>query len=199
MPRSEAERLLTENRAWLEKKMRWARSIEVEATALGLSSPGLVWISGLPMPAPALPASSAPGTALERWYRRQARTVLTADTERLWTELHRRRLVNRRFGRISIRDQSSRWGSCSAQGNLSYSWRLLMMPAEVREYVVLHELCHLAVLNHSPKFWALLNSANPDWNRAVTWLRRYGPLIVLHSPLPGPAPGQLPPPLPGPQ
>ena len=66
-----------------------------------------------------------------------------------------------RPGRIGIRDPRTRWGSCSARGNLSFSWRLVIAPAEVLEYVVVHELCHLRELNHSKRFYRLLDEARP--------------------------------------
>ena len=83
------------------------------------------------------------------------------------------------YGRIAIRDQRTRWGSCSTRGTLSFNWRLVLAPAAVLEYVVVHELCHLREPNHSPRFWALLQSRVPAWRAHAAWLRRYGPTLVL--------------------
>ena len=73
--------------------------------------------------------------------------------------------------RISIRNQRWRWGSCSRQGHICLNWRLVDMPADVRDYVLIHELMHLRRMDHSPKFWALVAAACPDYQRARRWLR----------------------------
>jgi predicted metal-dependent hydrolase len=80
-----------------------------------------------------------------------------------------------RFGlavtRITIRNQRWRWGSCSPQGHICLNWRLVAMPPEVRDYVLIHELMHLRRMDHSPKFWALVAGACPDYQRARRWLK----------------------------
>jgi predicted metal-dependent hydrolase len=83
-----------------------------------------------------------------------------------------------RFGvaikRISVRDQSSRWGSCSTTGVLSYSWRLILAPPFVLDYLAVHEVAHLIEMNHSPRFWRLVNGVCSDANRAKAWLDIHG-------------------------
>jgi predicted metal-dependent hydrolase len=76
--------------------------------------------------------------------------------------------------RISVRDQSSRWGSCSTTGVLSYSWRLILAPPFVLNYLAIHEVAHLVEMNHSPRFWRLVNRTCPDAERAKTWLDAHG-------------------------
>ena len=76
--------------------------------------------------------------------------------------------------RISVRDQSSRWGSCSSTGVLSFSWRLILAPPFVLDYLAAHEVAHLVELNHSPRFWRLLKRLNPDTERAKAWLDTHG-------------------------
>jgi predicted metal-dependent hydrolase len=78
------------------------------------------------------------------------------------------------IARISVRDQSSRWGSCSSTGVLSFSWRLILAPQFVLEYLAAHEVTHLVELNHSPRFWRLLKRLNPDTERAKAWLDTHG-------------------------
>lgn len=106
--------------------------------------------------------------ALEAWYRRQARGVFA---ERL-------AVCNARYGftygRVTIKEQKSRWGSCSRKGNLNFNWRLLLAPPPVLDYVVIHELCHLKELNHSPRFWRLVAQTCPDYATHRAWLRRHG-------------------------
>ena len=76
--------------------------------------------------------------------------------------------------RISIRDQSSRWGSCSNTGVLSFSWRLILAPPYVLDYLAAHEVAHLVELNHSPRFWRLVERIYPDFERAKVWLEVHG-------------------------
>jgi hypothetical protein len=82
--------------------------------------------------------------------------------------------VGREAGRITLRDTRSRWGSCSSTGALSFSWRLIMAPPEVLDYVAAHEAAHLAEMNHGPRFWALVERLRPDWRDSRAWLRRHG-------------------------
>jgi predicted metal-dependent hydrolase len=76
--------------------------------------------------------------------------------------------------RVSVRDQSSRWGSCSSTGRLSYSWRLIMAPPFVLEYLAAHEVAHLKEMNHSPRFWRLVHEIHPEAARAKAWLDAHG-------------------------
>lgn len=73
--------------------------------------------------------------------------------------------------RVSVRNQRWRWGSCSRSGRICLNWRLVTMPAWVRDYVLIHELMHLKRMDHSPKFWRLVEAACPNWREARTWLR----------------------------
>jgi predicted metal-dependent hydrolase len=111
--------------------------------------------------------------AIERWYRRQARAEiaprLDAATARAGTS----------YTGLTIRGQKTRWASCSTTGHMSFNWRLLLAPEAVLDYVVEHEVCHLERMDHSPRFWALLESRVPDWREHARWLRRYGPTLVL--------------------
>ncbi len=86
--------------------------------------------------------------------------------------------LRRIHGRITLRDPRSRWGSCTAAGDLMYSWRLVMAPAEVLDYVAAHEVAHLVEMNHSPAFWAVVARLVPDHARHRAWLRREG--ATLH-------------------
>ena len=79
-----------------------------------------------------------------------------------------------RIKRVSIRDQSSRWGSCSTTGVLSYSWRLILAPAFVLDYLAAHEVAHLIEMNHSRRFWRLVERVCPNVTRAKTWLDAHG-------------------------
>jgi predicted metal-dependent hydrolase len=84
--------------------------------------------------------------------------------------------------RIQIRDQRTRWGSCSANGNLSFNWRLVLAPFEVLDYVVVHEVCHLREANHSRRFWRLVESRRPEWRTQKAWLDEHGPELLAFRP-----------------
>ncbi len=85
-------------------------------------------------------------------------------------------------GKITVRTQRSRWGSCSAQGNLSFNALLLLTPPEVLDYVVVHELCHRKEMNHSPRFWAEVERLVPDWKAQRLWLRKNGGALMARLP-----------------
>ena len=81
--------------------------------------------------------------------------------------------IGREVARVSVRDTRSRWGSCSGEGNLSFSWRLIFAPEPVLEYVVAHEVSHLAEMNHGPRFWRLVESLTPNIAAPRAWLKRH--------------------------
>lgn len=78
------------------------------------------------------------------------------------------------YTRITIRDQKTRWGSCSSTGTLSFNYRLMFAPPRVLDYVVVHELCHLTHMNHSRDFWNLVATVMPDYKQYRTWLKEHG-------------------------
>jgi len=78
------------------------------------------------------------------------------------------------YGRLTLRDTRSRWGSCSSEGNLMYSWRLIMAPPEVLDYVAAHEVAHLIEMNHSARYWQVVGGIYPQYARPRAWLRQHG-------------------------
>ncbi|QQA42155.1 M48 family metallopeptidase [Pelagovum pacificum] len=82
--------------------------------------------------------------------------------------------IGRRYGRITLRDTRSRWGSCSSNGDLMFSWRLIMAPPRILDYVAAHEVAHLVEMNHGPRFWKLTERLFPDHKPARAWLREHG-------------------------
>ena len=84
------------------------------------------------------------------------------------------RLGSRLPARVTIREQKTRWGSCSRKGNLNFNWKLIRAPQEALDYVVVHELCHLYEFNHSPGFWRMVESVLPDYGQWKRWLAQHG-------------------------
>jgi predicted metal-dependent hydrolase len=111
--------------------------------------------------------------ALERWYRRQAHAIFA---ERL---AHWNAHYGLTWTRVAIKEQKTRWGSCSRRGALNFNWRLLLAPLSALDYVVIHELCHLKEPNHAPAFWALVAETCPDHREWRGWLRRHGHQLRL--------------------
>jgi predicted metal-dependent hydrolase len=111
--------------------------------------------------------------ALERWYRRRARAEIEPRLSAACAS------AGHELRSLSIRGQRTRWASCSATGAMSFNWRLLLAPEPVLHTVVWHEVCHLDVPDHSPRFWFLLERRRPDHREHQRWLRRYGGLLTL--------------------
>ena len=120
-----------------------------------------------------VPADETRRDALERWFRRAARTEVAPRLDRACAQ------AGTTYTRLTIRSQRTRWASCSKNGSMSFNWRLLLAPEPVLDYVVWHEVCHLQVMDHSPRFWALLESRLPGYREPAAWLRRHGPTLVL--------------------
>jgi predicted metal-dependent hydrolase len=89
--------------------------------------------------------------------------------------------IGRPVARVAVRDPATRWGSCSASGNLSFSWRLIMAPEPVLDYVVAHEVAHLAELNHGPRFWRLVENLTPGSAAPRAWLKRYRSRLLSYG------------------
>ena len=109
--------------------------------------------------------------AVNAFFRRRGRTLLL---ERI-TELATRAGLQPRA--VSIRGQQTRWGSCSSRGQISLNWKLMAAPRAVIDYVIHHELAHLKHLDHSPRFWALVERLDPNWRAAAAWLKTSEPEI----------------------
>ena len=114
------------------------------------------------------PAARLPGQ-LAAWLRTEAQRQTATRSRDLASR------IDTRVARVSVRDQKSRWGSCSSAGSLSYSWRLILAPEPVLDYVVAHEVAHLRVPDHSPRFWELVAELRPSFASERHWLKRHGP------------------------
>jgi len=104
----------------------------------------------------------------KRWYKNEAKKYLVSRTEELAERLHFK------YKAIYIRDQRTKLGNCSDDRNISLNWRLIKASALVSDYIIIHELVHTKIMNHSGKFWTLLKSLYPDYKDAMNWLDKYG-------------------------
>lgn len=113
------------------------------------------------------------GARLQAFLKATARDALATSADN-----HAARL-GRTYGRLTLRDTRGRWGSCTSRGDLMFSWRLIMAPDPVLDYVAAHEVAHLVQMNHSPEFWAVVERLYPDHAAARDWLRANG--SALHA------------------
>lgn len=179
----EAVRFVADKQRWIERHVARARAAQ-EVVAAREGTVPLVGEELLLEPQPGrtrahrrgdvllVPAGDA-GPAIERWYRRAARAEIAVRLDAAAAAL------GVRYTALTIRNQRTRWGSCSVNGAMSFNWRLLLAPEPVLDYVVWHEACHLRVMDHSPRFWALVEEHVPGYREPRRWLRDHGTTLVL--------------------
>lgn len=110
---------------------------------------------------------------LRRWYLRQAEEIFPQRAAYFAS------LLGLTYGKIHIREQKTRWGSCSGQGNLNFNWKLVLGPPRALDYVAAHEVCHLKYMNHGAEFWSCVKSLLPDYEIWRRWLREHGEELEL--------------------
>jgi len=184
VPARAAGAAVTELAPWIRRQLAEGERVRAAVAARGATAPYL----GRPLTLVAepgrtrvvrrgetllVPADGRRTVALERFYRRAARAEITPRVARACA------LTGLAYSRLAIRSQRTRWGSCSSSGTLSFNWRLLLAPEPVLDYVVWHEVCHLRVADHSPRFWALLAEHLPGYAEPRQWLRANGATLVL--------------------
>lgn len=194
-PQSRVDALLRDRAAWIEQQwneaqrtklsssrwrpdalrlldtpltLRYTHTPDIKTWKMHYAAPDL-HISG---PAPDV-HDEAVKEVIYAWYKSTARTHIQSKVHS-WAQR-----LGLTYQSIRIKEQKSRWGSCSQAGNLNFNWRLIMAPDFVLEYVVVHELCHLQEMNHSERFWSLVNTAFPRAQEAKVWLRNHGSTLHL--------------------
>jgi len=146
------------------------RIVPAEGPRRGDGKPALAMGRVFKLTRPAQPRAES---VFEAWYKKQARKVLTERVE-FFAQKH-----GFKVEKIRISSARTRWGSYSSRGTLSFTWRLVMAPLEIIDYVVVHELCHSKELNHSKAFWAQVESILPDYKRRRKWLKENGGWLRL--------------------
>ncbi len=184
-PARDAAAAVIELRPWIERRMAELERARALVAARGGTVPYLgKQLSLVPEPGRtrvrrrgagelAVPAGIERVPALERWYRRAARLEVAPRLDRACAR------TGMAYTKLTIRGQRTRWASCSPSGAMSFNWRLLLAPEPVLDYVVWHEVCHLEVMDHSARFWALLAAHCPGYREQSRWLRRHGATLVL--------------------
>ena len=184
-PASAAPAAVAELRPWIERRLREASAVRAALAARGSTLPYLGTSLQLRPEAQRTRAHRrgdtllVPGdgerarAAIERWYRRAAAAEVAPRLDAA------ARALGTTYASLSIRGQRTRWGSCSQRGAMSFNWRLLLAPEPVLDYVVWHEACHLRVMDHSPRFWALVRQHCPGYEEHRRWLRLQGSTLVL--------------------
>ena len=183
-PEREAAAAIREFRPWIERRMAELEATRAAVAARGDTVPYLGQTLSLSVQAGRtrvtrrgdvllVPVGDARMPALERWYRRAARSEIEPRLKRACA------LAGTSYSGLTIRGQKTRWASCSRSGSMSFNWRLLLAPEAVLDYVVWHEVCHLEVMDHSPRFWRLVASRSPRYREHVRWLRTNGATLVL--------------------
>lgn len=132
---------------------------------------GLVWYRGERVPVETM-ARPKEGESLRVAFEARVRSIASAELPARCADLARRHGLT--VSRVTIRNQRSRWGSCSSRGAIALNWRLVQMPADVSDYVILHELMHLRQPNHSRRFWREVAAVCDGWRAAEQWLRTHG-------------------------
>lgn len=176
---AEGERFLLAHRVWLAERL--ARLPGPVALGDGASVPLLgvphpvrhvpgarrgVWVEGGEILVSGLPEHVGRRTA--DFLKSEAKRLIAPRAQDMAARL------GRKTGRITVKDTRSRWGSCSSAGDLAFSWRLVLAPEQILDYVVAHEVAHLEQMNHSPAFWAVVESLVGDHRPARRWLKVNG-------------------------
>ena len=180
VPQREAAAAVVELRPWIERRLA-----ETEAARAAVAARG----SALPYLGKTLLARREPGRTrahrradtllygdreqIERWYRRMARDEVVPRLDDAAAALG----VD--YASVRIAGQRTRWGSCSTTGAMSFNWRLLLAPPDILDYVVWHEACHLVHMDHSRRFWSLLERHRPNYRTPRRWLKDNGAKLVL--------------------
>jgi predicted metal-dependent hydrolase len=160
--RAHLDVLLLEKKAWIAKQV--AHFVRARLNAVKLEAGELLYL-GEPL---RVDFDTTNATLTEAWYRAQAKQLIFARVAELATQF------GYSYNRLFIRGSKTRWGSCSMKKNLSFNWRLINTPPFVIDYLILHELAHTVVFNHSKRFWAQVARTCPDYKRAEAWLKANG-------------------------
>ncbi len=188
--RSEIKRLVKSKETWIRKKQEMFNNRSLEAPAKKFMPGELFLFLGKPYPLEIVEEQTVPLTLNEKfslaeksqneaklvfmtWYREQASTIIIELVE------SRAQEIGFSYQLVRITNAGKRWGSCGVKGSLNFAWRLVMAPLEVIDYVVIHEMVHLKVKNHSKIYWREVEKIMPEYRHRKAWLKKNGHLLTL--------------------
>ena len=192
-PEKFIRQLIHDKTAWLNKQFAKITEQRQQLANMVFEQDGEFWYYGKPYRLNLITAHSRqlvldndvmhlhlPDTAPDKvqhylftWYRQQAKNVLPAKTAEVAA------LITKPYRSVKFGKFKGQWGSCNRAGDIRYNWLLMQAPEAVMDYVVTHEVCHLAHMNHSPDFWELVGSICPDYKNLRKWLRQNGHLLYF--------------------
>ena len=185
----------TDIRRFIEEKKEWIKRKQVQARKDAPVSHQYVdgekfWYLGKEIPLRIVP-DNKPALVMDRVFKltKSAQPDAKVHFEKWYKKMARKTIIERvnciarnhefRVNKIRISSAKTRWGSCSTKGTLSFTWRLVMAPPDVIDYVIVHELCHLKELNHSKAFWMYVEAILPDYKQRRKWLKKHGKVVTL--------------------
>ncbi len=188
MPLDTIRRFVDSRRQWIETRRQAVRERLARTPVRNFTEGESFLFKGQPYPLRFTPDSPAPivfdrAFIIHERYRRKARQMLVG-----WYEMKAEQMIGERvkvyadafdidYAGVKVRDTRSQWGSCTIDGRLSFSWRLVMCPTRIIDYVVAHELAHRRHMNHSQAFWLLVEKMRPDYKEQQQWLKENSPLL----------------------
>lgn len=187
MPQAYIERLVMEKEGWIRQKIQQVRQ-RLERSPFVMEDGAVIYYSGIPYEVRLYDGvriclgdkfyfpRDLIGQAkeeLEFWFRQEAARILPQRAAEF------SRLMGVSFNSIIISNAATRWGSCGPLGDIRFNWRLVMAPKAVMDYVVVHELAHILVRNHSARFWKVVAAFSPEYKRFRQWLRQHGSALFF--------------------
>lgn len=166
---------ITPEKKILVRVPKWIFASQLEALLLEKKDWILKHYQSIPAPRELSIREQNQLAALEKRYRKAAREYIPGRVA------YFHQFTGGAYDKIVIRDQKTRWGSCSSNGTLSFNYRLMLAPPQVLDYVVVHELCHLKHMNHSPQFWEAVEQVLPDYKERRKWLKDHGNELTMSN------------------
>ena len=175
LPKSAIADMLNKHQKWIEKKQAEYAKLRQEQGSFDFSAGQRLLYLGEYYPCAEVCDREAAFGQAGKWYREQAQTIVPPRVS-FWAKQ-----MDVAYAKVKINSARSRWGSCSAKGNVNFSWRILFLPPELVDYIIVHELCHLKQLNHSTTFWREVADILPDYRTRQAALKEYQKKIRVYE------------------